>query len=58
MTRRQTDPNGLELWYPYSVTWSPDGTTLLYSAWATSTGVLAVRADTPTEVTVLHDARR
>ena len=31
----ETDgPNGPESWYPYSVTWSPDGTTLLYSAWS------------------------
>ena len=26
-------------WYPYSVTWSPDGTTLLYHAWRTSAEV-------------------
>jgi len=54
----ETDgPNGQgrALWYPYSVTWSPDGTMLLYSAWSTSTGVLAVRADTPTDVTVLNE---
>ena len=31
----QTDgPNGPESWYPFGVTWSPDGTTLLYSAWS------------------------
>ncbi len=61
----ETDgPNGPESWYPFSVTWSPDGTTLLYSAWShagdgpvggTPSGVLAVRADTPTNVTVLTD---
>lgn len=56
-------PNGLESWYPYSVTWSPDGATLLYSAWShsqegtggTPAGVLVVLADTPTDVTVLTD---
>jgi Tol biopolymer transport system component len=60
----QTDgPNGRESWYPYSVTWSPDGTTLLYSGWRSSdgpvgalpVGVLAVDADTPTRVTILSD---
>jgi Tol biopolymer transport system component len=61
----ETDgPNGPESWYPFSVTWSPDGTTLLYSAWShqgdgslvgTPDGVLAVRADTPTNVTVLTE---
>jgi len=64
-------PNGPRCWYPYSVTWSPDGTTLLYSAWnqcglgTSPTGVLAVRVDTlgapvlgavtPTDVTVLTE---
>jgi Tol biopolymer transport system component len=56
----ETDgPNGPLSWYPSSVTWSPDGTTLLYSAWSEgdgpTTGVLAVRADTPTNVTVLTE---
>ena len=61
----ETDgPDGTESWFPFSVTWSPDGTTLLYSAWShtsdgsaggTPAGVLAVRADTPTDVTVLTD---
>jgi WD40-like Beta Propeller Repeat len=64
----QTDgPNGPESWYPWHVTWSPDGATLLYSAWSklgggccggTAHGVIAVSADTPTHVTVLTDAMR
>ena len=30
----QTDgPNGPTQWYPDTVTWSPDGTMLLYDAW-------------------------
>ena len=65
-------PNEPDCWYPYSVTWSPDGTTLLYSAWSqcgvgtSPTGVLAVRVDnlgapvlgavTPTNVTVLTES--
>jgi dipeptidyl aminopeptidase/acylaminoacyl peptidase len=62
-------PSGPRCWYPYSVTWSPDGTTLLYSAWdecGAPTGVVAVRVDnleapvlgavTPTDVTVLTEA--
>ena len=53
--------DGPARWYPWSVTWSPDGTTLLYSAWRDSgtepgDGVIAVRADTPSDVTVLADA--
>ena len=41
-------------WYPYLVTWSPDGTTLLYTAWCgCGEGVIAVPADTPSDVTVL-----
>ena len=50
-------------WYPYTVTWSPDGTTLLYAAWGQHDrsdslrgGVIAVLADTPQDVTVLIDA--
>ena len=32
-----TGPDGQPMWwYPYSVTWSPDGTALLYYAWAES----------------------
>ena len=54
--------NGPESWYPFGVTWSPDGTTLLYTAWSnlsgsamggTGLGVITVPADTPTDVTVL-----
>jgi Tol biopolymer transport system component len=58
----QTDgPNGQERWYPFTVTWSPDGTTLLYMAWRENGtglpgGVIAVPADTPSDVTVLTDA--
>lgn len=57
----ETDgPNGPVWWYAYSVTWSPDGTTLLYTAWSQGgtelEGVIAVPADTPTNVTVLTDA--
>ncbi len=59
----ETDgPDGTVRWYPWTVTWSPDGTTLLYTAWSAyrpgSTGldrVLAVPADTPSDVTVLTD---
>ena len=54
----QTDgPNGPAQWYPYSVTWSPDGTTLLYTAWneGGGGGTITVPADSPTDVTVLSD---
>lgn len=44
---------GLPEWYPYLVTWSPDGTTLLYVAWANSEGILTVPVEAPGEVTVL-----
>ncbi len=41
-------------WYPFTVSWSPDGTTLLYDAWAAEDGTLiAVPADMPSEATVL-----
>ena len=52
-------------WYPFTVTWSPDGTTLLYAAWngrpavpgaSNSSGVIAVPADTPSDATVLIDS--
>ncbi|HEX5831182.1 MAG TPA: hypothetical protein VFY16_09385, partial [Gemmatimonadaceae bacterium] len=36
--------------------WSPDGTTLLYSAWNQGgEGMITVPADSPTDVTVLSD---
>jgi hypothetical protein len=43
-------------WYPWTVTWSPDGTTLLYNAWSSAPerdDLLVVSADTPSDVTVL-----
>lgn len=48
-------------WYPLTVSWSPDGTTLLYAAWnfddqTTPEGVIAVPADMPSDATVLIDA--
>jgi hypothetical protein len=43
-------------WYPYSVTWSPDGTTLLYTAWGRSEALIAVPADANSDVTVLTDS--
>jgi Tol biopolymer transport system component len=50
----QTDgPNGPRWLYPFLVTWSPDGTTLLYKAF--TGGVIAVPPDTPSDVTVLTD---
>jgi Tol biopolymer transport system component len=54
-----TGPDGLTRWYPWSVTWSPDGTTLLYLAWDSvpgKTGVVAVRVDGETPPVVLDDA--
>ena len=50
-----------QLWYPFTVSWSPDGTTLLYAAWTEDGetlpgGVIAVSADAPHDVTVLTDA--
>ncbi|MEO5665617.1 MAG: hypothetical protein ABIR39_20305 [Nocardioides sp.] len=50
-----------EMWWPFTVSWSPDGTTLLYAAWTEdgeapgTAGVIAVPADEPTNVTVLTD---
>jgi Tol biopolymer transport system component len=47
-------------WYPFSVSWSPDGTTLLYAAWQNSEslpgGVIAVPAEMPSDATVLIDS--
>lgn len=53
----QTDgADGPAQWYPYSVTWSPDGTTLLYTAWHQGGGgTITVPADSPSDVTVLSD---
>ena len=58
------NPKGLgnQSWLPYTVTWSPDGTTLLYTAWRSVedgagefNGVIAVPADTPANATMLTD---
>jgi hypothetical protein len=46
-------------WYPTTVSWSPDGTTLLYSAWTEESGswsVLAVPANFPRDARVLTEA--
>lgn len=47
------------VWYPFTVPWSPDGTTLLYAAWTGGGpphgGMIAVPAGTPGDVTVLTD---
>ena len=51
-------------WFPFRVSWSPDGTTLLYTAWRALSGptpdpvdgrahVITVRPDGPHDVTVL-----
>lgn len=49
-------------WYPFSVSWSPDGTTLLYKAWRSGlppgeedsrAHLITVPADAPHDVTVL-----
>ena len=58
-----TGPDGQPIWwYPYSVTWSPDGTTLLYYAWPEAadrpltipdSGVVAVPLDGETPPVVL-----
>ena len=55
-TETVIEPPKIDGWYPYSVAWSPDGTTLLYTAWTgVGDGVIAVPADTPSDVTVLTD---
>jgi len=55
---RTDGPDG-RVWYPFTVSWSPDGTTLLYAAWSDAGGwpggVIAVPADTPSDATVLID---
>lgn len=55
-------------WYPFTVSWSPDGTTLLYAAWnfdgqpvsgggeTLPGGLIAVPADKPSDATVLIDS--
>jgi len=55
-------------WYPYTVSWSTDGTTLLYAGWhedgqplpgggeTSPEGVVAVPADMPSGATVLIDS--
>jgi Tol biopolymer transport system component len=45
-------------WYPFTVSWSPDGTTLLYAGWnyddeTLPEGVIAVPADKPSDATAL-----
>jgi dipeptidyl aminopeptidase/acylaminoacyl peptidase len=55
-TETVIEPSKIDGWYPYSVAWSPDGTTLLYTAWTgVGDGVIAVPADTPSNMTVLTD---
>ena len=52
------------VWYPFTVSWSPDGTTLLYVAWSVdavgasgeAVGAIAVPADMPSDATLLTDA--
>ena len=39
---RTDGPAGPTSWAPYSVTWSPDGTQLLYLGWADHNGIVAV----------------
>jgi Tol biopolymer transport system component len=55
-------------WYPFTVSWSTDGTTLLYAAWnydgkplpggghTLPGGMIAVPADKPSDATVLIDS--
>lgn len=56
-------------WVPFTVSWSPDGTTLLYAGWQVDggeplpgggetlpAGVIAVPADSPDDATVLIDS--
>jgi hypothetical protein len=52
---------GGHIWYPFTVSWSPDGTTLLYAAWHNDDdtlpeGVIAVPADRPSDASVLIDS--
>jgi Tol biopolymer transport system component len=48
-------------WYPFTVSWSPDGTSLLYMGWSQADdslpgGVVAVPVDSQADATVLTDA--
>lgn len=57
--------DGTQRWYPRSVRWSPDGTTLLYSAWyhldtnflEQGDGVIAVSADGPHTATLITEGK-
>jgi len=47
------------VWFPYFVTWSPDGEQLLYTAWGGGSlgiGLIAVPIDDPSAPVLLHDA--
>ena len=46
------------VWFPYFVTWSPDGTQLLYTAWGggSETSLIALPIDDPSAAVLLHDA--
>lgn len=53
---------GNRSWLPYTVTWSPDGTTLLYTVWSSVgdgadefNGLIAVPVDAPGNATMLTD---
>jgi Tol biopolymer transport system component len=51
----------VRVWWPFTVSWSPDGKTLLYSGWTEDDlslpgGVIAVAADGSGEATLLTDA--
>ena len=54
---------GGQAWYPYTVTWSPDGTNLLYAGWTDENdtlpeGVITVPVDRPADARVLLDGIR
>lgn len=59
-TETVIEPPGVDggTWYPTMVSWAPDGTTLLYSAWSEvgeTSGVLAVPVDHPREARLLTE---